>query len=233
MRRPLITFTFTFMFMTLFVCAPAWVSAQRNSGAHFSGAHLSSVPGARTGVSAPHFGANFGGSRFSPPLALASGAYYDALLDAGYPVAAQPPVIIVQPGMVQSADTRRETFSSPTQPLMIELQGDRYVRVSGDDRAGVETIDRSSFRSTRAERPTAAALTPAVLVFRDGHREEISGYTIADGLIYASGDYSGDGSWNRRIQLSALNLPETIEANRARDVPFRLPGAPNEVIVRQ
>ena len=229
MRRLLIGLSFTFVFMTLFVCAPAWVSAQRNAP-RFSG-----VPGARTGVSAPHFGANFGGSRFSPPPALASGAYYDSLLDAGYPVAAQPPVIILQPGIMPSmqvADTRA-AVRSPGEPLTIELQGDRYVRVSGDDSAGVETIDRSIFPSARAERPTAAAPKPAVLVFRDGHREEISGYTIADGVIYGSGDYSSEQSWNRRIQLSALNLPETIEANRARDVSFRLPGAANEVIVRQ
>jgi hypothetical protein len=212
----------------LLVGAPARMSAQRNSGAHFSG-----VPGARIGASAPHFGANFGGARFSSPLALASGAYYDALLDAGYPVAAQPPVIVVQPGIMQSADARRETFSSPTQPLMIELQGDHYVRVSGAESSGAEMIDREiEPRSNLPESPQRSEMPPAILIFRDGHREEISDYAITDGVLYTSGNSYKGGSWTRAIQISSLNLSETVESNQARGVRFELPTAPNVVMVR-
>ncbi len=219
--------------IALLVSVPAWVSAQRNSGAHYSGA-----PDRRTGVSAPHsvhtsFGPQFGLSRFSPPLALASGVYYDALLDAGYPVAAEPPVIIVQPGIMQPAvDSRREAVASPAQPLMIELQGGRYVRVSGEENSGAETIDRevnargADLARNRVETP------PAVLVFRDGHREEVSDYTITDGVLYTSGDLYKDGSWTRTIKLSSLNLSETVESNQSRGVPFQLPTAPNVVMVR-
>ncbi len=75
-------------------------------------------------------------------------------------------------------------------------------------------------------------LVPAVVVFRDGHREEVAAYTITDGVLYAQGNYYTDGSWNRKIDLSSLNLPETIEASRSRGVHFRLPAAPNEVVTR-
>jgi hypothetical protein len=221
MRRLLI------IFVTL-VCAPAWVGAQRNSGAHFSG-----VPGHLTGVSAPHFGANFGGARFSSPLALASGAYYDALLDAGYPVAAQPPVIVVQPGIMQSAESKREAFSSPTQPLIIELQGDHYVRVSGAESSGAEMIDREiEPHANLSETRQRSETPPAILVFRDGHREEVSDYAITDGVLYTSGNSYKGGSWIRAIQLSSLNLAETVESNQARGVRFELPTAPNVVMVR-
>jgi len=72
----------------------------------------------------------------------------------------------------------------------------------------------------------------AVLVFHDGHREEVAAYTIADGILYTEGNYYTDGSWNRKIKLSSLNLSETIEASRSRGVHFRLPAASNEVVTR-
>ena len=71
-----------------------------------------------------------------------------------------------------------------------------------------------------------------VLVFRDGHREEVSAYTIVDSILYAQGNYYTDGSWSRRIDVSSLNLPETIEASRSRGVHFRVPTAANEVVTR-
>jgi hypothetical protein len=161
--------------------------------------------------------------------------YNADLYNAGYPVAAPLPVIIVQGTSAGPAATMSETSSAPVQPLMIELQGDRYVRVSGDDRSGAEMVDREAVLSRRQDSHTLRTvqeLPPAVLVFRDGHREEVSGYTITDGVLYASGDFYRDGSWNRKIELSSLSLPETVKASRERGVEFRLPTAPNEVIVR-
>jgi len=75
-------------------------------------------------------------------------------------------------------------------------------------------------------------LPPAVLIFRDGHREEVGDYTIADGFLYARGDYYTDGYWNRKIDLSTLNLNQTLQANADRSVKFVLPSSSNEVITR-
>ena len=80
--------------------------------------------------------------------------------------------------------------------------------------------------------PAAHDLDPVVLVFRDGHREQVSTYTIADGILYTSGDYYTNGSWNKKIELSSLNIPETVSSNRSQGVNFQLPSAPNEVMVR-
>ncbi len=195
----------------------------------------------------PHFasGLHRGGHQraFFYPLAFFDPFYSDYLSSTGYSVASQPPVVIIQaPPAAAPAQNR---FPSPAQPLMIELQGDRYVRVSGPEAWGAEMIqpeEGGQMQATPSEqrRPSSAAvpataardLAPTVLIFRDGHREEASDYTIADGILYASADRYTTGSWNRKIELSSLNLPETVETNRSRGVRFQLPTSPNEVIVR-
>ena len=190
--------------------------------------------------SSPRFAARFnrGGHPRSSfvPLAYADPFYADYLSSTGYPVASQPPMNSLQ---APPADARREPVSAPVQPLMIELQGDRYVRVSGPEMPGAEMIERMPDPSPSTERASstvnhaaAPELPPAVLVFRDGHREEAAEYTIADGVIYTHADYYSTGSWNKKIELSSLNLPETIQSNQSRGVRFQLPAYPNEVIVR-
>ncbi len=211
------------MLATLTPCA----SAQRFGG---GGAHFSS--------GFPRFG---GHSRFAYPLGYVDPLYADYFSDlgsagVGYPTAYPPPVILVQPQAALSDSARATPLA---QPLMIELRGDRYVRINGEDTSGAETIDVAPSPSDRGDAPdfstgpaTAHEIRPAVLVFRDGHREEVSEYTIAGGILYTRGDYYANGSWTRSIDLSTLNLSETIDSNQARGVPFRLPSAPNEVIVR-
>ena len=112
---------------------------------------------------------------------------------------------------------------------MIELQNGRYVRVNStaaDGEAQPLTLAPDRTPSPPHE------LAPVLLVFRDGHSEEVRNYTIADGILYASGDYYTDGSWNKKIALSTINLPQTLEANAKRNVKFVLPESPNEVITR-
>ena len=71
----------------------------------------------------------------------------------------------------------------------------------------------------------------AILIFRDGHRQQVSAYTIVGGILYASSDFATTGYWNQKIELSTLNLPETIAANKEGGHKFQIPSAPNEVIV--
>ena len=112
---------------------------------------------------------------------------------------------------------------------MIELQNGHYVRVSSTPANG-EPLSLASDK--KPAQPSTAALPPALLVFRDGHTEEVRDYTIADGILYARGDYYTDGYWNKKISLSTLNVPQTLEANATRKVKFVLPTSPNEVITR-
>lgn len=150
--------------------------------------------------------------------------------------------------------------SSSTQPLMIELQNGNYVRVNRTPADG-EALPLA-FSPTQTQRksarphstqppekivipsetrgpgfahvaaPPPRELPPVLLVFRDGHNEEVRDYTIADGALYARGDYYTDGFWNKKIELSTLNLSKTREANAERSANFILPSSPNEVIIR-
>jgi hypothetical protein len=135
-------------------------------------------------------------------------------------------------------------------PLMIELQNGRYVRVkasqedskNGEAREVASEVAHEEVASERSQRPSSApapqgasqvpTLPPAVLIFRDGHSEEVRDYTIADGILYARGDYYTDGYWNKKIALSTLNVAQTLQANSARNINFVLPSSPNEVITR-
>lgn len=207
----------------LLVAAPATLAAQRMGFApHFHG--RSSGFG---GEHVRRLGNNRAGYY---PLGLFD-PYYADYLDAGYPVASQPPVIVVQQPQAALAP---EPPPAPTQPLMIELQGDRYVQVGGDPSSQAQIIDSPTPTKlvTRSSDPIPSdSSSPAILVFRDGHREEVTGYTIADGRLYVASNYSTTGFWIQYVELSTLNLPETISANSGRPHPFRIPSSSNEVIV--
>lgn len=156
--------------------------------------------------------------------------YYDES-PSGSDVPAAPSQTLVR--------TLQSPPAPPPQPLMIELQGDRYVRVASSDDSGMRMIASDLTEANFSNAPSVTAkpsaqreLDPVVLIFRDGHRENIFDYTIADGTLYAQADFHVDGSWSKQIALSSLNLPDTIEANQSRGVPFRLPSAPNEIIIR-
>jgi len=174
---------------------------------------------------------------FVPPL-FAYPFYSEVFYDAGYPAGQQSPIILVQaPAQAQPEAAALAPVTPPAEPLLIELQGDRYVRVSGEEAAGSEMIDQRP-ASRALARPAIATNQPphelagVILVFRNGNREEITDYSIADGIIYARADYFTGGSWNKKIELTALDLPQTFAVNRSRGVAFRLPSAPNEVITR-
>jgi hypothetical protein len=176
------------------------------------------------------------------------------------------------------------SHESSSQPLLIELQGDHYVRITGApidgealplnaapnnvhvnnaqpskpgshftkslaqssaNRSGPmlagSTISGPTISGSAISGPTIAAaaasagprdLPAAILIFRDGHSEEVHDYTIADGSLYARGDFYTDGYWNKKIDLSALNLAATMQTNSARNVKFVLPSSPNEIITR-
>jgi|HubBroStandDraft_6_1064221.scaffolds.fasta_scaffold00025_84 hypothetical protein len=176
----------------------------------------------------------------------------DDIYSTGYPVASQPPVFLLQAAraMTNSTDylapAERRHQPSP-QPLVIELQNGRYVRIhstpangevlpsnlrSNDARPAKSTPSRSNSAPAIAPAPPAHDLPPAVLVFRDGHSEEVRDYTIADGILYARGNYYTNGYWNKKIELSTLNVAQTLQANTTRNVKFVLPASPNEVITR-
>ncbi|MGB2605461.1 MAG: hypothetical protein WBC78_17815 [Candidatus Sulfotelmatobacter sp.] len=186
------------------------------------------------------------------------------IYSTGYPVASEPPAYVLQAAqqMLGSASgsprpdmisgNSRDSLSS--QPLVMELQGGRYVRVASaaidgealplnfgpndgpndneNDARELSPMRTQSNRLAGITTSPANELTPAVLVFRDGHSEEVRDYAIADGTLYVRGDYYTDGYWNKKIELSSLNLSQTLQANLDRHVKFILPSSPNEIVTR-
>jgi hypothetical protein len=207
------------------------------------GSHRSSRVPPLTSLPFPFFG-----DSFNP----------DDIYSSGYPVGSEPPPFLMQAmrGMTGSATDSMGQATAPvdshgpssSQPLMIELQNGRYVHVNGAPVDGEALplalapapappkIASPSIRTNTSVQisaaPSPSNLPPAVLIFRDGHREEVRDYTIADGFLYARGDYYADGYWNKKIDLATLDVTETQQANANRKVKFLLPASPNEVITR-
>ncbi len=119
----------------------------------------------------------------------------------------------------------------PTEPLLIEWNGDRFVRYSETQSAtkSPDYVEATSSRNLPAS-PLNHDLPPATLVFRDGHREQVNDYVITRGVLYARGN--GYTQNSRNIQLSVLDLSATLKANQESDLKFILPMGPNDVVTR-
>ncbi len=131
-------------------------------------------------------------------------------------------------------------------PELLELQGDHLVRIApygATQTAGQSNrpeVERASNppaaapsakgRQTEAAKPPSEAPT-AVLVFRDGHQEEIGKYCIEGATIHIDADYWSTGSWTRTVRLSDLDVPATLKLNQERGTNFRLPTGPYEVMI--
>ncbi len=164
------------------------------------------VPGAglrhfrSSGFAYPFFYSDYGAESTAPPPA---------------------PAVVIERKVIQP--------ERPVEPLLIEWQGDRFVRY-GDTRK-TEAPDYAAVASARGTSYASSHEMPAaVLVYRDGRRERVSDYVIARGVLYARGD--GYGQPSRNIQLSALDMSATFKANQDSGVNFVLPAGPNEVVTR-
>jgi hypothetical protein len=160
---------------------------------------------------------------------------YDDYEDQPVEAQAAPPQVIVVPG-AQPAQTQPP--AALPEPVLIEWQGDHFVRmtVAEKNRGQSAPPDFSEPTKPRTARKTAPAqpreVPPALLVFRDGHQEEVNSYTIVKDTIYTKSDYWTSGSWGKKIQTSELDIPATLKANQERGVNFSLPSNLNEVVVR-
>lgn len=171
---------------------------------------------------------------------------YPGYYDSGYysqssPSEEPPPTRVI---VVENTQPRVEAPPPPPpKSLLLELQGNHWVRVtdSGTAMTGSEPKQKGSAKPSSLRpatpRPVEAMeaprkLPPAVLVFRDGHKEKIKRYTIVGGTIYTSSDYWSNGSWTRKVPLAELDVPATLKLNRERGANFSLPSSPNVVVVR-
>lgn len=167
------------------------------------------------------------------PLYLGDPYLYGAD-DSSSPATNPPPNFVVL--NAPAAAPAQPAKMAPITPLLIEWQGDRYVRVesSGDPKniADSPMPKNAKANAKNAQPATAADLQPIELVFRDGHHEQVREYTIANGVLYANGNYWSDGYWTKNIQLNTLDVSATQLANQQRGTAFVLPGSANEVVMQ-
>lgn len=166
-------------------------------------------------------------------------SYYSDYYSEPAPAGAPPSRVVV----VENTQPRAEAPPPPPpDALVLELQGNHWVRLtdSGQRELNPEAEKEGAAKTSAQRRALPletteappATLPPAVLVFRDGHQEQISRYTIVGGTIYTSSDYWNQGKWTRKVPIADLNIPATLEMNRKRGTNFNLPSAPGVIVVR-
>ena len=129
---------------------------------------------------------------------------------------------VMDPGV---DDTMEEQYAQPG-PTIFDSHG-----VSGRDYARPEPRPQDDYRSDlkrerdrEPEQSTQQPLQPVadqpqtVLVFKDGHRQEIANYAIVGATLY---DLS-DGR-TKKVGLAELDLTATVKQNDERGVDFKLP----------
>ncbi|PYV60644.1 MAG: hypothetical protein DMG98_01325 [Acidobacteria bacterium] len=103
------------------------------------------------------------------------------------------------------------------EPVLLELHGSQWVKVTNFGETSQQALNPSS------QSASAKPMPAAVLVYRDGHSEE---------MMYTKADYYSSGSWTRTIQIADLDIPATLKQNQQRGVKFDLPSGPDEVVIR-
>lgn len=126
--------------------------------------------------------------------------------------------------------------------VVMELRGDHWVRITttGPVEATPPAAVHGTLLPAFDQAPPVAPLPAAILVFRDGHQEEATSYTIVGRTIYLKSDYWAVGSqspsqspsWTRKVLIADLDVPATRKINSERGTKFALPSRPSEVILR-
>jgi hypothetical protein len=112
-----------------------------------------------------------------------------------------------------TADAYEQSYPQQTQPIVVVVDPK-----SSDDRYGDHSFEEQRSApppQAKAPPPPAAEQDPTVLVFRDGHKQEIRNYAIVGQMLW---DFGAKGT--RKIPLSDLDLDATHKLNDERGVDF-------------
>jgi len=131
----------------------------------------------------------------------------------------------------------------PAEALVLENRAGQWVRVPNGGQAPTAS-QTGKPDSSPAPNPHPGIVDPAsgikpspelpaaVLVFRDGHKEELQKYMIQGDAVYTSASPYSSGALTKRIPLDALDIPASLKLNKERGAKFNLPSASNEVMIR-
>jgi hypothetical protein len=237
MKLRLIAFPLTLLGF-VFLSSPT-ANAQRGGLGHAPAGPGRIGHGPRLRPASPHFHHSHGFyNGYSPYYFYPDYGFSDYDDDTGMVEAPPPPQFIGPPPAQTSSPA---TAPSAPESVMLELRGDHWVRItnygqsesggpSSQELASSPSLVGPTRRIQTVEPPSP--LPPAVLVFRDGHHEEIGKYVIVGKTIRVSEDYWTRGSWSKTVQIANLDIPATLKLNQERGTKFSLPSGPNEVVFR-
>jgi len=135
-----------------------------------------------------------------------TGAYYPVYVPYAYPVAVE-------------AESQEMTEPEPPAPTIFER------RPAIDSRYGSQSAmpERQAVASATVQEMSPADARqqiPVVLIYRDGHEQEVGNYAIVGQTLYDLGTFVA-----HKIPLAELNLKATIKANDDRGVEFAVPAS--------
>jgi hypothetical protein len=140
-------------------------------------------------------------------LPLYGGGYY---WGGGY---YQP--VIVAPAQDTSEEAAEDDYRCG--PTIFDRRGPRCRDNERREEVVVKDVEPAHARVDAPPPPEPAVQPKTVLIYRDGHKEEVQNYAIVgENLI----DF---GESRRKIALTALDVPATVKANDERGIDFTLP----------
>lgn len=149
------------------------------------------------------------------------------------------PVIVVQPGD-QASEEYSEDDEDGGGPTVFDRRGPRrhnfdeiydraYERGRAAEEARIAREERATLKAPEpapekrdataktAEQPRPAIEPKTVLVYRDGHKEEVTNYAIVGDQLF---DFT---SGRRKVAIAVLDVAATAKANDERGMDFQLP----------
>ena len=104
----------------------------------------------------------------------------------------------------------------PMPHMVVEQPPVRYP-YGEPDAAQVPPVQPRPAPQELSAAPDAQPNEPSVLVFRDGHQQEVSNYAIMGQTVYVFDKRT------QKISFADLNVPATIKANDDRGLEFKIP----------
>lgn len=132
------------------------------------------------------------------------------------------PYDVMEPGIDDSMEQEEQDYRGG--PTIFDRRGPgtaEYRRLEPRRETQEDYRASESAQQQPAQEQQPVADQPeTVLVFKDGHQQEVSNYAIVGSTLY---DLS-EGK-TRRVALVELDLPATVKQNDSRGVDFRLPAS--------
>ena len=138
------------------------------------------------------------------------GYYYPVYLPYAYPVA-----------VTGDPEAEAEEEPDPPAPTIFENRPSSIERAPSTNAVVLRPEPKPPVAAQEDQSPSGVRQQiPVVLVYRDGHEQEVTNYAIVGSTLYDLGTFVA-----HKIPLAELNLKATIKANDDRGIEFTVPAS--------